>query len=89
MAGLDLPASAPKPKQSIKIAPELIPEDILPRQVAPKPTAKAKKVMFSILLPPADLEAMRRIADESGETVAYHVRTAIKRYLKAAERGEL
>lgn len=45
---------------------------------------KQKKVMYSILLPPSDLEALRALSDETGEAVAYHVRTAIKRYLKAS-----
>ncbi|EWC39361.1 ribbon-helix-helix protein, CopG family [Stutzerimonas stutzeri] len=45
--------------------------------------------MFSILLPPADLESLRGLADETGETVAYHVREAIRRYLRASKRDQL
>lgn len=51
--------------------------------------SKQKKVMYSILLPPSDLESMRAISDSTGEAVAFHVRSAIRRYIKAAERGEL
>lgn len=52
-----------------------------PSKALSKP-GKQKKVMYSILLPPADLEALRGLSERSDETVAHHVRTAIKRYLK-------
>ncbi|PKM27857.1 hypothetical protein [Stutzerimonas chloritidismutans] len=46
---------------------------------------KAKKVLFSLLLPPAELEALRTLSDETGETVSSHVRQAIRTYLKGAQ----
>lgn len=74
------PVSAPhkeKPVTAPKVA-------VANRAGSDRP-ARQKKVMFSILLPPSDLESLRSLSDRSGETVAYHVRTAIKRYLKSVE----
>jgi len=67
------------------------PENVsaIPLKVKTARPAKQKKIMFSILLPPSDLEALRALSDTTGETVAFHIRTAIKRYLKAADGGEL
>lgn len=47
---------------------------------------KAKKVLFSLLLPPAELDALRILSDETGETVSSHVRQAIRNYLKGAQK---
>lgn len=78
--GIDLPHAdhAPASLAPSNSAPEAAPAPL-------KPAARSKKVMFSILLPPADLEALRRLSDQTGETMAYHVRSAIRRYLKAPE----
>lgn len=67
------PVSLLSPKSATKAAPAPL-----------KPSARPKKVMFSILLPPADLEALRALSEQTGETMAYHVRSAIRRYLKAS-----
>lgn len=49
--------------------------------------AKAKKVMYSILLPPPDLEALKDLANEDGETVSFHIRQAIRAYLRSHKIG--
>lgn len=49
--------------------------------------AKVKKVMYSILLPPPDLEALKDLANEDGETVSFHIRQAIRAYLRSHKIG--
>lgn len=58
------------------------PSRVEPPSKAPSKAGRQKKVMYSILLPPTDLDALRGLSERSDETVAHHVRTAIKRYLK-------
>lgn len=76
-----LPTSA-MPQPSAVVAP-------VPVSAPQVRSSKQKKVMYSILLPPSDLEALRALSDETGEAVAFHVRSAIRLYLKAYQRGDL
>jgi len=87
--GVSKPIHQDKPLGALAAADE--PEDVssLPLSEKTARPARQKKTMFSILLPPSDLEALRALSDATGETVAFHIRTAIKRYLKAADGGEL
>lgn len=60
---------------------------VLPSPPGPASSkGRAKKTLFSLMLPPEDLEQLRSLSEQTGEAVAYHVREAIRRYLK--ESGE-
>lgn len=66
---------------SHQVSTSLADEDKAPAARSPA-RKKEKKVLFSLLLPPAELEALRALSDESGETVSFHVRQAIRSYLR-------
>ena len=53
-----------------------------PSDASHQPRKKPKKVLFSLLMPPSELEALRSLSDETGETVSFHIRQAIRLYLK-------
>lgn len=53
-----------------------------PSNQSQKPRKNPKKTLFSLLMPPSELEALRGLSDETGETVSFHIRQAIRRYLK-------
>lgn len=58
-----------------------------PVALEPAPSkGRVKKTLFSLMLPPDDLDQLRDLSERTGEAVAYHVREAIRRYLK--ETGE-
>lgn len=61
-------------------------EEVAGAKLTERRPTKSKKVMFSILLPPADLDALRQLSEDTGETMAYHVRTAIRGYLKGVRK---
>lgn len=42
---------------------------------------KAKKVPYSLLLPPAMLESLKELSERDGAPVSHHIRLAIKAYL--------
>jgi len=54
---------------------------VTPVQKAP---GKAKKVPYSLLLPPAMLEDLRLLSERDGAPVSHHIRLAIKAYLARA-----
>ncbi|QRY79523.1 hypothetical protein JVX91_28860 [Pseudomonas sp. PDNC002] len=61
--------------QEIATADVETPEPVLSKK-------RAKKILFSLMLPPDDLDELRGLSERTGEAVAYHVREAIRRYLK-------
>lgn len=48
---------------------------------APAASLKAKKVPYTVLLPPAMLEDLKDLSEVDGDPVSHHIRTAIKAYL--------
>lgn len=56
-------------------------QPVMPVQKAP---GKAKKVPYSLLLPPAMLEDLRLLSERDGAPVSHHIRLAIKAYLARA-----
>lgn len=48
---------------------------------APVASVKAKKVPYTVLLPPAMLEDLKDLSEVDGDPVSHHIRTAIKVYL--------
>lgn len=48
---------------------------------APVASVKAKKVPYTVLLPPTMLEALKDLSEIDGDPVSHHIRTAIKAYL--------
>lgn len=46
------------------------------------PPAKAKKVPYTVLLQPEQLEALKAISDRDGAPVSHHIRQAIRLYLR-------
>lgn len=48
---------------------------------APAASVKVKKVPYTVLLPPAMLEALKDLSEVDGDPVSHHIRTAIKAYL--------
>lgn len=48
---------------------------------APAASVKAKKVPYTVLLPPAMLEDLKDLSEVDGDPVSHHIRTAIKAYL--------
>lgn len=44
--------------------------------------SRPKKVPYTLLLPPAMLEALKALSDDDGAPVSHHIRQAIKGYLK-------
>lgn len=75
----DTAASVVAPPASVSLpdAPEKAPSN-----ASHQPRKKPKKVLFSLLMPPSELEALRSLSDETGETVSFHIRQAIRLYLK-------
>jgi hypothetical protein len=49
---------------------------------APSSTAKAKKVPYTLLLPPEQLEALRALSERDDSSVSHHIRQAIRTYLR-------
>lgn len=49
--------------------------------VASVASVKAKKVPYTVLLPPAMLEDLKDLSEVDGDPVSHHIRTAIKAYL--------
>lgn len=47
----------------------------------PAASVKAKKVPYTVLLPPAMLEDLKDLSEVDGDPVSHHIRTAIKAYL--------
>lgn len=45
---------------------------------------RAKKVPYSLLLPPAMLESLKALSERDGSPVSHHIRVAIKSYLAKA-----
>lgn len=43
--------------------------------------SKAKKVPYTLLLPPSQLDALKALAEASDLAVSHHIRQAIKQYL--------
>lgn len=68
--------------------PVSLPESLerAPSDAPHQPRKKPKKVLFSLLMPPSELEALRALSDETGETVSFHIRQAIRRYLKEVKK---
>ena len=75
----DTAASVVAPLASVSL-PEA--SENTPSDVSRQPRKKTKKVLFSLLMPPSELEALRSLSDETGETVSFHIRQAIRLYLK-------
>lgn len=48
---------------------------------SPAASVKAKKVPYTVLLPPAMLEDLKDLSEVDGDPVSHHIRTAIKAYL--------
>lgn len=44
-------------------------------------SVKAKKVPYTVLLPPAMLQDLKDLSEVDGDPVSHHIRTAIKAYL--------
>lgn len=57
--------------------------DPTPDHLVNKPvsTKKPKKVPYTLLLTPSDLESLKAISETDGETVSSHIRAAIRSYL--------
>lgn len=55
-------------------------------QAAPRkaslPAVKAKKVPYTVLLPPSMIEGLKDLSDADGAPVSHHIRLAIKAYLE-------
>lgn len=49
----------------------------------PKPKSRAKKVPYTLLLPPEQLDALRAISDADDSSVSHHIRQAIRIYLRS------
>jgi len=45
---------------------------------------KAKKVPYSLLLPPSMLEGLKALSERDGAPVSHHIRVAIRAYLTRA-----
>lgn len=45
-------------------------------------SARAKKVPYTVLLPPSMVEALKALSDADGAPVSHHIRLAIKAYLE-------
>lgn len=58
-----------------------------PRQEAPVARSnadpRAKKVPYSLLLPPEQLDALRVISERDDSSVSHHIRQAIRAYLRS------
>jgi len=54
-----------------------------PRKPLGEPV-RAKKVPYSLLLPPSMLEALKDLSERDGAPVSHHIRVAIKAYLSRA-----
>lgn len=50
-----------------------------PRPIFDEP--RAKKVPYTVLLPPAMIESLKELSEIDGEPVSHHIRAAIKAYL--------
>lgn len=48
---------------------------------SPGKRSKPKKVPYTLLLQPEQLEALKSCSESDGETVSYHIRQAIRSYL--------
>lgn len=57
----------------------------IPVTPAPAP-ARSKKVAYSVLLVPSQLDDLRELADRDGSSVSHHIRAAIRDYLKRGVR---
>lgn len=44
-------------------------------------SSRAKKVPYTVLLPPSMLDALKHLSETDGDPVSHHIRTAIKAYL--------
>jgi hypothetical protein len=64
-------------QKSLPLAP-VQPSVTVQAQEAP---GKAKKVPYSLLLPPAMLESLKALSERDGAPVSHHIRLAIKAYL--------
>lgn len=53
---------------------------------AATPAGRAKKVPYSVLLTPSQLDELRALADRDGSSVSHHIRAAIRDYLKRGVR---
>lgn len=43
---------------------------------------KAKKVPYTLLMPPEQLDALKVLAEEDGASVSHHIRQAVRLYLR-------
>lgn len=50
---------------------------------APQSAGKAKKVPYTLLLPPEQLDALRSLAERDDSSVSHHIRQAIRGYLRS------
>lgn len=48
---------------------------------APEASVRAKKVPYTVLLPPSMLESLKELSELDGDPVSHHIRAAIKAYL--------
>lgn len=56
-------------------------QSVLPIDTPVAPPARAKKVSYSLLLPPEMLEAFKAAADRDGSSASQFIRTAIAKQL--------
>ena len=73
------PAAAPAPATAPTADQAPTPAPAAP--AAPAASVKAKKVPYTVLLPPAMLEDLKDLSEVDGDPVSHHIRTAIKAYL--------
>jgi hypothetical protein len=46
-----------------------------------EPPKKQKKIPYTLLMSPAELERLKDLAVQDGETVSFHIRQAVRQYL--------
>lgn len=65
---------------AVSIQPSVAPDEA---KRAPVRESRSKKVPYTLLLPPEQLEALKVFAERDDSSVSHHIRQAIRAYLKS------
>lgn len=56
-------------------------------ELKPVGRTRSKKVPYTLLMQPEQLEALKACSEADGETVSHHIRQAVREYLSHLEKG--
>ncbi len=57
-----------------------------PTEIKPVGRTRSRKVPYTLLMQPEQLEALKACSEADGETVSHHIRQAVRDYLSRLER---